>query len=99
MHSEQTVSRRDFCRAVAALSAIGTVAAGNDQEKQDPGMRVAAFQCDVTPPLGHPIYPSFMPLAVVEQPLLAKGIVLGRQPAAVCPLSLDWCVLREFHPL
>ncbi len=40
-----------------------------------PAIRVATFRCDVTPPLGQPMI-SCDPLSMVEQPLLAKGIVL-----------------------
>ena len=53
--------------------------------------RLATFQCDVTPPLGTPIYSGYQPLAVIEHPLLAKGIVLdqGGQRYVLC--ALDWC--------
>ena len=56
-------------------------------------LRVATFQCDVTPPLGAPIYSSYQPLAEVEHPLLAKGIVLedGRRRYVLC--AVDWCEL------
>ncbi|MFH1921282.1 MAG: hypothetical protein ABIP48_15555 [Planctomycetota bacterium] len=56
-------------------------------------LRVATFQCDVTPPLGEAIYSSYQPLAKVEHPLLAKGIVLddGRRRYVLC--SVDWCEL------
>ncbi len=37
-------------------------------------LRVATFECDATPPLGSWLYTE--PLATVEHPLLAKGIVL-----------------------
>ena len=40
----------------------------------DVALRVATFRCDVTPPLGQPIYSGYQPLATVEHPLLAKGI-------------------------
>jgi hypothetical protein len=54
---------------------------------------VATFRCDVTPPLGgHPII-WVDPLAEVEDPLLAKGIVLddGRARYVLC--AVDWCGL------
>ncbi len=57
------------------------------------GLRVATFRCDVTPPLGgHPII-WITPLAEVEDPLLAKGIVLddGRARYVLC--AVDWCGL------
>ena len=56
-------------------------------------LRAATFQCDVTPPLGEPIYSGYQPLAEVEHPLLAKGIVLedGQRRYVLC--SVDWCEL------
>ncbi|NQT16008.1 MAG: hypothetical protein HQ582_24850 [Planctomycetes bacterium] len=56
-------------------------------------LQVATFQCDVTPPLGEAIYSGYQPLATVEHPLLAKGIVLddGRRRYVLC--SVDWCEL------
>ncbi|OHB65811.1 MAG: hypothetical protein A2V70_07190 [Planctomycetes bacterium RBG_13_63_9] len=54
---------------------------------------MATFCCDVTPPLGEAIYSSYQPLATVEHPLLAKGIVLddGRHRYVLC--AVDWCEL------
>jgi hypothetical protein len=56
-------------------------------------LRVAAFSCDVTPPLGGQPLIWVTPAATVEEPLLAKGIVLddGRIRCAVC--AVDWCGL------
>lgn len=53
--------------------------------------RVAAFQADVTPPLGSLLY--VKPLATVEHPLLAKGIILeaGGERYVLC--AVDWCVM------
>jgi len=57
-----------------------------------PALRVATFRCDITPPLGQPMF-SCDPLRTVEQPLLAKGIVLeaGAERYVLC--ALDWCEL------
>ena len=59
---------------------------------EPPKGRVATFCCDVTPPLGQPMI-SCDAIRTVEQPLLAKGIVLeaGRQRYVLC--ALDWCEL------
>ena len=57
------------------------------------GLRVATFRCDVTPPLGgHPII-WVTPLATVEDPLLAKGIVLEDGDARYVLCAVDWCGL------
>ncbi len=56
-------------------------------------LRVATFSSDVTPPLGHPCYPDSKPLATIEHPLLAKGIVIddGKHRYVLC--AVDWCEL------
>ncbi len=56
-------------------------------------LRVAAFSCDVTPPVGGQPLIWVTPVATVEEPLLAKGIVLddGRIRCVVC--AVDWCGL------
>jgi hypothetical protein len=55
-------------------------------------MRLATFQSDVTPPAGEPMF-SGDPLKTVDQPLLAKGIVLeaGGERYVLC--AFDWCEL------
>lgn len=63
-------------------------------------LRVATFQCDVTPPLGQPIYSSYRPLAEIEHPLLAKGIVLAEGERRYVLCVLDWCeVCNSSHTL
>jgi len=56
-------------------------------------VHVATFRCDVTPPMGEPIYSSYRPLSVVEHPLLAKGIVLAWSERRYVLCVLDWCEL------
>jgi len=55
-------------------------------------LRVAVFRCDVTPPLGQPLIAGDV-IHTVEQPLLAKGIVLqaGAKRYVLC--AVDWCEL------
>jgi len=82
--------------SVRALSFVVVVLclAGSSVLGAEPGpLQVATFVCDVTPPLGEAIYSSYQPLATVEHPLLAKGIVLddGRRRYVVC--AVDWCEL------
>ena len=57
-------------------------------------LRVATFRCDITPPLGQPMFFCDL-LRTVEQPLLAKGIVLdaGKQRYVLC--AVDWCELCD----
>jgi len=59
------------------------------------GLRLGVFRCDVTPPLGHPLCGGWIkPLEKVDDPLLAKGIVLeqGRDRYVLC--AVDWCLLQ-----
>ncbi len=55
-------------------------------------LRVAAFSCDATPPLGEPMIWA-IPLQKVLTPLLAKGVVLedGTNRYALC--VFDWCLI------
>lgn len=60
-----------------------------------PGLRAAAFSCDVTPPIGSPLEECDPPVATsVDTPLLAKGVILsdGRTRYALC--AFDYCELR-----
>ena len=58
-------------------------------------LRMATFDCDVTPPLGHPLCGGWIqPVTAVDDPLLAKGVVLedGSRRYVLC--SVDWCLLQ-----
>ena len=54
--------------------------------------RVATFQSEVTLPTGHLLY--IKPLARVEHPLLAKGIVLEADDARCVVCAVDWCTMN-----
>ena len=56
--------------------------------------RVATFSCDVTPPLGAPMFCGDA-LRTIEEPLQAKGIVIesGGQRYVLC--AIDWCLLSN----
>jgi len=57
------------------------------------GPRVATFCCDVTPPPGgHPLI-WVTPVETVEDPLLAKGIVLDEGGRRYVLCAVDWCGL------
>jgi hypothetical protein len=55
-------------------------------------LRVATFRCDATPGLGEPLVWATK-LTQVEEPLLAKGIVLedGTNRMVLC--GIDWCLM------
>lgn len=91
----RTISRRGLFRVLgtSGLAAGLASAASFMSAAEASGLRVATFRCDVTPPLGHRLYPT--PLATVEHPLYAKGIVLedGLRRYVLC--AIDWCVLSN----
>lgn len=82
-------------RCVMALSFVVCLAWTSLLSAEPPaGMRVATFRCDITPPLGQPLAGADA-LKTVQQPLLAKGVVLeaGGQRYVLC--ALDWCILAN----
>jgi len=101
-----TASRREFLQhsggvlSGAVLGGVlaewvhaGEEKAGDSANNKVAFLKVAPFTCDVTPPLGQPIYSGYKPLAVIEHPLLAKGVVLddGRTRYVLC--AVDYCEL------
>jgi hypothetical protein len=81
-------SRRLFL--AAALCAW--LAHGNLAEAATP-FRLATFCCDLTPPVdGHPLI-WVVPVAEVETPLLAKGVVLDDGQTRYVLCAIDWCGL------
>ncbi|MFO7907970.1 MAG: hypothetical protein ACQESR_00855 [Planctomycetota bacterium] len=54
-------------------------------------LRMATFQCDVTPPIGHWLYVS--EIETIEHPLLAKGVLLEQGDRRFVLAAIDWCVL------
>jgi hypothetical protein len=58
-------------------------------------LSLATFSCDVTPPIGHPLCGGLVkPVEAVNDPLLAKGLILsdGRTRYVLC--ALDWTELH-----
>lgn len=78
--------------AVVGLPATGCVSPGPARE----GLRVAVFECDATPPPGHPACGGWIaPLGEVEAPLLLKGIVLADSRTRYVVAAIDWCRLHN----
>jgi hypothetical protein len=57
-------------------------------------LRVATFRCDVTPWPGEPLVWA-VKLVKVEEPLLAKGIVLADGTNRYVLCAIDWCLLAN----
>ena len=56
--------------------------------------RVATFECDITPPLGQPLFTGDL-LQTVDEPLLAKGVVFEAGEKRVVLCALDWCMVSN----
>jgi hypothetical protein len=57
-----------------------------------PGLKLALFASDVTPPLGHPLIKGVA--EEIVQPMVLKGIVLDDGHRRLVLGAMDWCVLR-----
>ena len=89
-------------QAVPALGATSLLADASAQGEsshkssgKSHGLKIAAFSCDVTPPVGSPLLMCHPPVATsVDTPLLAKGVILsdGETRYALC--AFDYCELR-----
>jgi hypothetical protein len=61
-----------------------------------PAFHLSTFECDVTPPVGHPLCGGWIePARGVDDPLRALGIVLlgPARPVVLC--AVDWCGVRN----
>ncbi|MBI5771362.1 MAG: hypothetical protein HZA93_26550 [Verrucomicrobia bacterium] len=78
------LTRRRFLQATLAASVTARAAS-------EPGLRIAPFRCDVTPPVGHPLCGGWIkPVVDHADALEAIGYVLlgAGQPIVVC--AVDW---------
>jgi hypothetical protein len=92
----QVFSRREAIRAAGALAAGAVVGVAAGKVRPNATWQLAAFQADITPPLGHPLIAGLrMPAKTIQDRLSARGVVLsgGEAPLVVC--GLDWCELRN----
>ena len=84
------ITRRQALAAAAALTTGLSVAADTD------GLRLATFVVEVTPPLKHPCMGGgIAPVARIDDPLFAHGLVLlgAGKPIVLC--AVDWCEIRN----
>ncbi len=98
-----TTDRRNFLRQTLAATAGWTLSAAwppsvSHAADRSP-LRLAAFRCDVTPPLGHSCCGGWItPVQAVDDPLEAVGLVLlgVETPLVIC--AVDWTGLcNEVH--
>ncbi|HEX5102371.1 MAG TPA: hypothetical protein VFV87_01070, partial [Pirellulaceae bacterium] len=54
-------------------------------------LRIATFEADITPPLGSPLCDALVqPARTIDDPLLARGIVLFPEGEPIVLCALDW---------
>ncbi len=59
-------------------------------------LQLGTFSCDITPPEGHPLCGGWAkPVVGVDDPELAKGVVLRDAGGTYVLCALDWCELRN----
>ena len=85
------MTRRDAMR-VAAGGLLCSLA------QAAPGLRLATFRIDATPPPGEPLIWD-VPLVKVEEPLLAKGVVLDDGQSRYVLCAIDWCEINNASEL
>ena len=91
------LKQRTVCRTSILISAVVLVSlvlsngrANGESPSKNP-LRLATFQCDITPPVEKPIGMGFIPLPkTIEHPLLAKGVVLKDGGGTYVLCTLDW---------
>lgn len=84
------ISRREFLAlsAAAPFGHLGTVA--------QPRLRLATFEAEVTPPLGHPLIAGAVaPAKEIVDPLFAHGFVLLGAGDPLAFVTVDWCEIRN----
>lgn len=62
----------------------------------EPDVRLATFEADVTPPLGHALLAGLIaPAQAIADPLSARGLVLLGGDGPVVLVAIDWCEIRN----
>ncbi len=72
------------------FSCFGNLSQAEDDAKADT-LRIATFECDITPPLGSPLcYGHIAPVKKIVDPLSARGIIILGAEKPIVMLALDW---------
>jgi pimeloyl-ACP methyl ester carboxylesterase len=82
---------------IPLVTLIGIILTGCRSSSHPPSAQVsvAVFTCDVTPPISHPLCGGWIkPLVSVDDPLLAKGIILSHGSSRYVICAVDWCLLQ-----
>lgn len=85
-----TISRREFLAHSAASLWVHLGSAAQ------PRLRLATFQAEVTPPIGHPLIAGAVaPAKEIIDPLYAQGFVLLGAGDPIVFVTVDWCEIRN----
>jgi hypothetical protein len=87
------------CSRRSALGALAALPLADQDLAAAPApdaARLAPFELDVTPRLGHPLFGGhFAPARSIDDPLYLRGVVLGGLAEPVVLAALDWLELRN----
>lgn len=88
------VNRRTFVSTIGISAAAAGLGIAAEPAKNP--WRLATFSVDVTPRIGHPLLGhGFAPATGIDDPLLARGLVLTGGGPPIVMVSIDWCELRN----
>ncbi len=91
----EKLTRRRVLESAAAVCAGGLIGGVHAAQPQ-PNFTLATFVADVTPSLGHPLMGGgIMHAARIDDPLFARGIVLGGAGSPIVIVGVDWCEIRN----
>lgn len=89
------LTRRDLLKQLGVLGMAGASLQACHAADESP-WKLATFQLDVTPPVGHPLLgSSFEPAKSILDSLEARGFVLIGPEQPIVLVAIDWCELRN----
>ncbi len=89
-----TINRREALGAFAAVALLGGNAHGHPPD--DVAFRLATFEADVTPPLGHALMGGgIAPAKEIVDPLAIRGVILLGPEQPIVLAAIDWCEIRN----
>lgn len=82
--------------SVFLFSSCASSSGWNIFGKKASNLQIATFSADVTPPMGHPLCGGWIePVKGIDDPELAKGIILRDAGGTYVLCAVDWCELRD----
>ena len=63
-------------------------------------IKISTFQCDITPPIGHPLCAGWYPdVSAIGDSLSANGIIIQSENKTIVICTLDWAELSNYEHL